>query len=78
MPLHCPVKPERLRKTFQVWGQYLFDKNPLYIGFSRAKPEHEALTITFSEAIAELKKTGRYQRMLEKYHLKGSGEDLPK
>lgn len=56
----------------------LFDKNPLYIGFSKAKSENEELVIKFSEAIAELKKTGHYQRILEKYHLEWSDEGLSK
>lgn len=56
----------------------LFDKNPLYIGFSKARPGYEELTIKFSEALETLKRTGQYQRILQKYHVEISDEDMKK
>ena len=55
----------------------LFDKNPLYIGFSKARPDNKDLVIKFSEAIETLKKTGEYQRILQKYNLEMSDEIMP-
>lgn len=47
----------------------LFDRHPLYIGFSRAIAGNQGLTEQFSEAIKTLKETGQYQRILQKYNL---------
>ena len=52
----------------------MFERNPLYVGFSKARPEYEELTIKFSEALETLKKTGQYQRILQKYHVEISDE----
>jgi len=47
----------------------LFDKNPLYIGFTKAKPDYDELAVKFSEAVDALKKTGHYQNILKKYNI---------
>lgn len=47
-----------------------FDKEPLFIAFSRKKSGYGKLAEEFSEAIRKLKESGQYQRILDKYNIK--------
>ncbi|MBQ1784867.1 MAG: transporter substrate-binding domain-containing protein [Gammaproteobacteria bacterium] len=56
---------------------YLFERKPLYIGFSKANPENEELAIRFSEVLATLKHEGVYQRIVRKYSASDEGGAVP-
>lgn len=47
----------------------VFDQEPLYLAFSKSKPEYEQLAIQFSLALEQIKASGEYDAILAKYNL---------
>lgn len=46
-----------------------FDKEPLYVAFTKKVPGYDKLAERFSQALDELKESGQYQQILAKYKI---------